>query len=944
MTSITQTIPSFVAGISQQPDELKLPGQVNNLVNAIPDITEQLVKRPGSKFISSLSGATSNGAWFSYFRDEAEGAYIGQVDSSGAVRMWTSGGTACSVTNSVSSYLATANPESELKFLTVNDYTFVTNTTKTANMSASTSSTRTALTGYPYNAYVELRQLAPGRQYSLDVSTPGGGVQELDSGKGKITRVKFVDKSSYDITNNSLGYYHQNNNLNEPVAKTLPNTGTNVFRVDGATGYHAVVRVTVTGQVTLTEGAPTPPNSNDYQGTYDRKVELLYGGHGWSVGDTFYVELSGARHYIEVVEVAPIKCRCNVGSFRPKPTSFEAGQELTAESILSQYNETGSLGNRAFTMSGGGISVMAVPIGNGLFLWSNSEFVVTTSEPDLWKILQHETNDPTGLPNQCKNNYLVKVINSSDSTTDDYYLKFKGTNNSDGPGYWEETIAPNIEYSWDVNTLPVTIVRTGVNAFTVDTFKIDGANAWKNRTVGDNTTNPIPSFDGKKISQTFFHRNRLGFLSEGNVILSAAGDLGNFWNDSALIIGASDPIDIAASSTTPTIFKDAIETNTGLVIFADNQQFLLHTDSDTLTPETGKLSNISTYNYNPSSPPISLGTTIGFTDNAGKYTRFFEMFDIRREGEPRIIEQTKVVSKLLPNNIAKISNSRENSTIFFVAKGTNTLYGYRYFNAGNERVQSAWFTWQTAFNIYHTFFIDDTLYLVTSDYSLLRIDLNDNSSSNNRSELTGDDYFGDSTTYELYLDSWKEITIGSTYNEATDLTAVSKSSASLAGSGDVVIVTDPNGYYATLHSQDGSNFYFRGNYEGETVYIGYLFDMIVEFPRVFIKKQQGQQTTADVTASLTVHRMRLMLGAVGYYKSELKRKGKGSYITTYDSRQADSIDADEVPFVSEYLQNIPVYERNVNAKLILSSKHPSPATVYSLTWEGDYSPKHYRRV
>lgn len=938
MTSITQTIPSFVAGISQQPDELKLPGQVNNLVNAIPDITEQLVKRPGSKFISSLSGATSNGAWFSYFRDEAEGAYIGQVDSSGAVRMWTSGGTACSVTNSVSSYLASADPENQLKFLTVNDYTFVTNTTKTANMSGSLSPTRSGLSGYTYNAFVELKQLAPGRQYSLDVSTPGGGVQELDAGKGKATSISLDPITWPTIQRGSGSYYG--------IDPSLQYMGTQIFKVSDGDGRHLVFRLTVSGQVAISQQSNTTVDGDDYVGVYDRKVEILYGGQGWATGQTVSVTLEGITHTIRINTISPVKGRCNIGSFRPAPTSFEAGQELSAESILSQYDAVGTLGaNRAFTMNGAGVSVEAYPIGNGLFLRSNSQFVVSTSEPDLWKIMQHEVNDPTGLPTQCKHNYLVKVISSKETNQDDYYLKFVGTGNSDGPGYWEETVAPGIKYSWDINTLPVTIVRTGVNQFTVDTFKIGGANAWKSRTVGDESTNPTLSFDGKKISQTFFHRNRLGFLSEGNVILSAAGDLGNFWNDSALIIGANDPIDIAASSTTPTIFRDAIETNTGLVIFADNQQFLLHTDSDTLTPETGKLSNISTYNYNPSSPPISLGTTIGFTDNAGKYTRFFEMFDIRREGEPRIIEQTKVVSKLLPNNIAKISNSRENSTIFFVAKGTNTLYGYRYFNAGNERVQSAWFKWQTAFNIYHTFFIDDTLYLVTSDYSLLRIDLNDNSSASNRSELTGDDFFGDSTTYELYLDSWKELTIGNTYNEATDLTAVSKSSASLAGSGDVVIVTDPNGYYATMDSQDGSNYYFRGNYAGATVYIGYLFDMIVEFPRLFVKRQAGQsQTTADVTASLTVHRMRLMLGAVGYYKSELKRKGKGSYITTYDSRLADGIDADEVPFISEYLQNIPVYERNVNAKLILSSKHPSPATVYSLTWEGDYNSKHYRRV
>ena len=40
MTSITQTIPSFTGGISQQPDELMLPGQVKDLLNGVPDITK----------------------------------------------------------------------------------------------------------------------------------------------------------------------------------------------------------------------------------------------------------------------------------------------------------------------------------------------------------------------------------------------------------------------------------------------------------------------------------------------------------------------------------------------------------------------------------------------------------------------------------------------------------------------------------------------------------------------------------------------------------------------------------------------------------------------------------------------------------------------------------------------------------------------------------------
>lgn len=63
MASITQTIPNYIAGISQQPEELMLPGQVTELVNGLPDITDGLVKRSGTKFLNNLTGSTSDGAW-----------------------------------------------------------------------------------------------------------------------------------------------------------------------------------------------------------------------------------------------------------------------------------------------------------------------------------------------------------------------------------------------------------------------------------------------------------------------------------------------------------------------------------------------------------------------------------------------------------------------------------------------------------------------------------------------------------------------------------------------------------------------------------------------------------------------------------------------------------------------------------------------------------------
>ena len=97
MSSVTQTIHSYTGGISQQPDSKKIPGQVVEAINVLPDVTQGLQKRPGAELVASLSDGTLNsnstGRWFHYYRDENE-QYIGQVirdtgnATDGEVRMW----------------------------------------------------------------------------------------------------------------------------------------------------------------------------------------------------------------------------------------------------------------------------------------------------------------------------------------------------------------------------------------------------------------------------------------------------------------------------------------------------------------------------------------------------------------------------------------------------------------------------------------------------------------------------------------------------------------------------------------------------------------------------------------------------------------------------------------------------------------------------------------
>ena len=88
MAGITQTVPNYIQGISQQPDELKLPGQVNDALNVLPNITKGLEKRPGSEFIKTLDLHGDVLEEGKYFLIDQDKKYIGRVDKTGKIEVW----------------------------------------------------------------------------------------------------------------------------------------------------------------------------------------------------------------------------------------------------------------------------------------------------------------------------------------------------------------------------------------------------------------------------------------------------------------------------------------------------------------------------------------------------------------------------------------------------------------------------------------------------------------------------------------------------------------------------------------------------------------------------------------------------------------------------------------------------------------------------------------
>ena len=100
MTSISQIVPTYATGgISDQPDELKKPGQVRDCVNAFPDLIGGLSKRNGLELINPLINRCSdggivgsNGTWFHFTREDPTSRnkenFIGKVNFSGAISVW----------------------------------------------------------------------------------------------------------------------------------------------------------------------------------------------------------------------------------------------------------------------------------------------------------------------------------------------------------------------------------------------------------------------------------------------------------------------------------------------------------------------------------------------------------------------------------------------------------------------------------------------------------------------------------------------------------------------------------------------------------------------------------------------------------------------------------------------------------------------------------------
>ncbi len=636
---------------------------------------------------------------------------------------------------------------------------------------------------------------------------------------------------------------------------------------------------------------------------------------------------------------------------------------------------------------------------------------------DKLSVVQDVVDNVSQLPYNSLHDRTIKVVNT-DSLYDTYWAKFVAEDGVSGRGYWAETVDPTVSTGLTDTTMPHELVNTSTNTFQFRKI------TWTARKVGDNITNPQPSFVGAKIQQSFFHNSRLGLLSNDNVTLSQTQDFYNFYTISAQTQTDSDPVDLSCSAIRPAALHGVIPTTQGLVLFSQNQQFLMGSGNGILTPSTTTIRTISNYEMDTDVDPVDMGTNINFISKTPAYTRVFGMVTRGQDENPQVLDIGRVVNEWIPSGIDTFIASPQNQFLALSSQSDNKIYFYRTYNDGKENVLEAWFNWQLMGNVQGMAVDSDDMFAVTKQGSQFTLSVASLSQSPSDAIIVNNDGSRINPCMDLYTSA-----SNAAANNKVDYDATNNFSkcyipwVNVTGLSPVIIIkgTTATGQFIesgftttpTVVTNDGDP-YFKVEGKDLTsvendVIVGWKYDLDVILPKTYVRTDQSQKQT-DYTATLTVARMKFAVGLSGVMGFKLKstgiRQGKkeytgdnsttifnwikedldyidkdqikiqldgvvttafdvtGDYQITMDSapglgvkvliyldewynlnptQMADTYLANDIALSEQSVFTIPIHQKSNNFQLRIFNDSPFPVSLNSMMWEGNYSPRFYKR-
>ena len=707
MANITTTVPNLIQGVSQQSPQVRLAGQCEEQINGLSTVTKGLTKRPPARLIDNLGAVALEGDFLHFINRSETERYVVTIehrttgDGTGVIRVFNlETGDEASITAGDATYntgyqvsgdylkLAAANKSHEqLKALTIGDSTFLLNTdvtvAKTDEKSEPLDSSR---------ALVFVKQGDYAKKYGLkfrDKGTFSGGgatftVTWSEARTGSRNNKYIYQINTISVNNGGSGYEGDEPTIEFPTAvewQTRPEfsltiqsgvvTGVTLLHKGLTTLYDTSQSFAVSSTIPASPAFDEVHIVTEKAGTTDKEGAADTS----NISQEFTKALNNTGSYdanVIVVSASP---------------PIEPDTSATVAAAYTSKDKDGSIlinennGQDFFLEAFDGLA------GSGLGL------------------VHKEVDALSDLPVRAPDGFRVAVRGSADANEDDYYLRFETNDGqSFGEGGWVEDVGPDINIALDPNTLPLQLVNTGVNTFTVNTT------GWAKRKSGDDETNPFPSFVGKKLNNFVFFKNRLGFIYEDSVVLSEAGELFNFFRTTVRTLLDTAPIDVTSATANVTNLRSSVAFQENLLLFADRGQFVLK--GDPLTNETITLEAVTNYDVNTSQDPLAVGSYVYFPFKRGN---FLGMQEYSLNATTDVYDSADITTQVpgyITNGNILVTSGSTSTDLIALSSGGDTIYVYKYFFNGREKVVSSWSKFKMPFNVLSLEFINSSLFVV----------------------------------------------------------------------------------------------------------------------------------------------------------------------------------------------------------------------------------------
>ena len=588
-------------------------------------------------------------------------------------------------------------------------------------------------------------------------------------------------------------------------------------------------------------------------------------------------------------------------------------------------------------------------LGSDIHISNSSDFTIKATDGfgnQASQVVKDSAQKFSDLPTVAPNGFEIEITGDNSNAFDNYYVKWISDNSNDG-GHWKECQQSGNKDSLDTSTMPHLLIRQADGNFRFTpanghTYTISGTDftvsQFGSRVAGDLTSAPEPSFVGQKISDIFFHRNRLGFISGEAVVMSRAGEFFKFFPETVTTILDSDPIDVNVSHVKVSNLRHAIPFNEELLLFSDQTQFVM-AGANILTPQNVIINATTEFESTLNAKPVSAGRNVFFAFNKGDFTGFREYFVDADSDTNDADDITAAVPKFIPKNVFKLAiATNENFLAVLSSDEQNALYCYQWYIANNQKLQSAWhkFTYGAAANttILNCDFIETDLFMLvqrTDGVFIVKQQLSPAVTDTDATYLTHLDMKVNEATTGLtksYNSGTNQTTITLPYNIYNTMQVVTRN---VSGSSTIA------GQIINPVSTGANTIVLTGDQTGTKFFIGEKYTFEYQFSQQYLQLQRSSQSRTNIKEGrLQIRNWSVGFDNSGHFKVEITPKGRSTTTEIFNgavvgSGTINGINLEDGNFT------FAIQSRNEGLVVKLLNDEYLPSHFINAEWQGYYN-------